>query len=161
MRFAVLFDVVDDRLDAAAVRFEAPPELAFFAVRLRAVDPDAAFFAAGRLDAAFLAAGRLELVFLAVPLLVDFFAGELLEVVDFFAVDPLAAVFFAVEPLDADFLVVEPFDVDFFAAELLEVDFFAVADEDRRGFTLPSWISPPQPSTASWWIRAWFATCRR
>jgi hypothetical protein len=123
--------LVEERLEAADVRFDA----VFFAALFRVVEP-------------------LEAVFFAVELLppelpeADFFAVELLPPelpeADFFAVEPRPpdlpeAVFFAVDPFDVDFFAVEP----------------------RWRFTLPSWISPCQPSTSSVCRSAWLATNRR
>jgi len=171
--------VVEDRLAAAAVRLEADFLAGDFLVRAL---PDADFFAAGR-ELDFLAADPrepLEADFLAVDppelLEADFLAVDLPELLeaDFFAVEPEAD-FFAVEPAvdflavepevdflavdpEVDFLAVDP-EVGFFAVEP-EADFFAVEDERWR-FTLPSWISPSQPSTSSCCSRAWLATNRR
>jgi hypothetical protein len=129
------------------------------------------FFAADPLELAFLVGDPLEPVdFRALelleldlegPLELDFFAVEPFELADFFAVDPLElADFFAVDPFELDFLAVEPFPLDFFAPELL-LDPDPLPDDFRRRWTLPSWISPPQPSMSSWFSSAWLATCRR
>ncbi|MBW8750154.1 MAG: hypothetical protein JF565_01865, partial [Propionibacteriales bacterium] len=65
-RADVRLEAVGERFAAAAVFFEAPADVAFFAERLRAVERDEVdFLAAGRLEVVFLAAGRLEVVFLA------------------------------------------------------------------------------------------------
>jgi hypothetical protein len=142
----VRFEVVDDFFAAAAVRFEAD----FLAGELL-LELD--FLAGELLELDFLAGELLELDFLAGELLeLDFLAGELLEL-DFFAVEPFDADFFAVEPFE-DFPAEEPPDADFFEDDPLDPDL-------RRRFTLPSWISPPQPSTSSWLSRAWLATWRR